>query len=316
MLRRRIQAAAVAAVVAIVTGCSAGPQVAPSATTDANRVDQLAQVLARGTLVLSTDLAYPPQSFAVDGAKRATGTRCQPNQLTAAEVGGFDAETGKLAAKALGVEPCFVTPTWAEITAGGWGGRWDVAWGSGAINSDRMARLYMTQPYYLTPDLFYVRADSPIQHASELSGMRIGVCAGCTHELYLQGKLTIPGGTVTKLVDDPKIVDYATEVPGLKDVGDGKLPAFMCSDNVAQEAIKEGVPLRALPDVAFKAFSVGFVDRDPRLDPVAFLDRINAIIRQLHSDGTLRAMSLKTYGIDYTPEAASFDLAVIGQKVP
>ena len=54
---------------------------------------------------------------------------------------------GELVAKALGVEPCFVTPSWTEITAGKWSDRWDIAFGSGAITADRMTRLWMTTPY-------------------------------------------------------------------------------------------------------------------------------------------------------------------------
>jgi ABC-type amino acid transport substrate-binding protein len=97
----------------------------------------LAQVVARGTLTLSTDLRYPPQSFAVKRAKRAPGSRCPANQLTAPQVAGYDADTGELVAKALGVEFCFVTPPWTEITAGKWSDRWDIAFGSGAITADR-----------------------------------------------------------------------------------------------------------------------------------------------------------------------------------
>jgi ABC-type amino acid transport substrate-binding protein len=64
-------------------------------------------VVARGTLTVSTDLRYPPQSFAVKGAKRAPGSRCPANQLTAPQLAGYDADTGELVAKAPGVEPCF-----------------------------------------------------------------------------------------------------------------------------------------------------------------------------------------------------------------
>src|SRR3954447_7119832 len=67
--------------------------------------DKLAQIKARGTLILFTDPKYPPQSFAVKGAKRPASTKCAANQLTAPEITGYDAESGKLVAKGLGVEP-------------------------------------------------------------------------------------------------------------------------------------------------------------------------------------------------------------------
>ena len=65
--------------VAIAVGCSGGGRSSsrPPPSADPAK-DKLAQVLARGTLVLWTDLEYPPQSFAVDGATRAGRARSAP----------------------------------------------------------------------------------------------------------------------------------------------------------------------------------------------------------------------------------------------
>ena len=95
------------------------PAAAPGAEPGDPATDKLAQVVARGTLTLSTDLRYLPQSFAVKGAKRAPGSRRPANQLTAPQVAGYDADTGELVAKALGVEPCFVTPSWTDKRVAG-----------------------------------------------------------------------------------------------------------------------------------------------------------------------------------------------------
>ena len=67
--------------------------------------------------------------------------------VTAPQVAGYDADTGELVAQALGVEPCFVTPSWTEITAGKLSDRWDIAFGSDALTADRLTRLWMTAPY-------------------------------------------------------------------------------------------------------------------------------------------------------------------------
>src|SRR3954452_3523994 len=155
---RRRSISLVAALAFVVAGCGSGDAgtTSPNAASaqhpagDAS-TDKLAQVLGRGTLILFTDPKYPPQSFAVKGAKRPAATKCAANQLTGPEIAGYDADSGKLVAKALGVEPCFVTPSWTEVTAGNWGDRWDLAYGSGAIDFDRMSVLYMTQPSYSTP---------------------------------------------------------------------------------------------------------------------------------------------------------------------
>lgn len=297
----------------IVAACSGQAPQAPSLDPT---TDKLAQVRERGTLVLWTDLAYAPQSFAVEGATRLADTDCAPNQLTDPEVSGYDAETGKRVAGALGVEPCFIATPFDTMIAGSWGDRYDVAWASGALTVDRMERLYVTQPYYSTVASFFVRDDSTVTAPSALTGKEIGACAGCTHELYLRRTLELPGVEMEWLVDDPKIVTFNTEVPGLEAVVDGEIDAFLCSATVGRAAIAKGAPLRELEKAAYYTQKTGYVDRDLTLDPGAFLDAIDTAITNLHTDGSLKALSLEFFDADYASPAGAFDLSAIGQSVP
>jgi len=310
---RLIARTAVAGLAVALAACS-GSAGSQAASLDPS-TDKLAQVQQRGTLVLWTDLEYPPQSFAVEGAARLADTNCSPNEKTASEVSGYDAETGKLVAEALGVEPCFVVTPFDSMIAGSWGDRYDVAWGSGALTVDRMERLYVTQPYYSTPASFFVRDDSPVTEPSELAGKEIGACAGCTHELYLRRTLELPGVEMEWLVEDPQIVTFNSEVPGLEEVVAGEIDAFLCSATVGLAAIEDGAPLRELKEAAYYTQKTGYVDRDLTLDPVAFLDAIDAAIAALHRDGTLKDLSLEFFGDDYASPAAGFDLDAVGQVV-
>ena len=300
-------------------GCSSSstetPTRASTSTVGDPNTDKLAQILARGTLILSTDPAYAPQSFAVEGAERLTDTRCTTDQLTAPEVSGYDAETGKLVAAELGVEPCFVTPTWVEITGGNWADRWDISWGSGGINEDRMTRLYMTQPYYSAPQSFFVHEDSDFQTPSDLDGKEIGVCASCSHQLYLERTLEVPGTEVEYKVDDPKIVVFQTEPPGLEEVAKRKIDAFLLSEPVGLGAIDEGLPLREIEEPGFLLDLTGFVDQGSTLDQQAFIETINATIMKLLMDGSLKALSQEFFGTDYATAAAEFDIDALGQEI-
>jgi polar amino acid transport system substrate-binding protein len=277
--------------------------------------DKLAQILARGTLVEYFEDDYPPQSMKVKGATRPADTKCAENQLTAAEVTGYDNEVPKLIAKELGVEACFVEPPWIEVTAGNWGDRWDIAYGSGSINEDRMQRLYMTQPYYAVPNGYFVAKSSDYRRVSDLDGKTIGACAGCSHELYLKGELKIPSVDITLDVKNPKVVTFETEAPGLVAAAKGKIDAFLAADPVGRARIEDGAPLRQLPEVAFTYYPSGFVDKSSGLSARRFVDRINQIIRGFHSDGTLKRLSMKWFGKDYTAAAAKFDIDAIGQTV-
>src|SRR6185503_11214621 len=52
--------------------------------------DLLAAITERGTLIVATDPAYPPQSELVEDGSRTEGTKCSEDQLTAGELEGFD----------------------------------------------------------------------------------------------------------------------------------------------------------------------------------------------------------------------------------
>ncbi|MFL5724237.1 MAG: transporter substrate-binding domain-containing protein [Chloroflexota bacterium] len=314
-----------ASLAVIVAACSSGGTATPapagaSAAETASAAaagdpttDKLAQVKARGTLVLWTDPDYAPQSMKVDGATRAADTKCGPNEMTAPEMTGYDAETGKLVAAALGVEPCFVVTPFDAMIAGSWGDRYDVAWGSGAITTDRMKRLYVTQPYYSTPASFFVNKDSTVTKPTELSGKKIGVCSGCTHHSYLDRTLELPGTTIDFVVDNPDIVTFNTEIPGLEATAAGKLDAFLCSEPVGLAQIAKGQKLKELATPAYFTNKTGYVDRDLTLAPGPFLDAVDKAVQELHASGKLKELSMKFFDHDYATQAAAFDLATLDQ---
>ena len=228
---------------------------------------------------------------------------------------GFDNEMSKLVAADLGVETCFVLPNWTEATAGNWGDRLDIVYGSGSINEDRMERLWMTQPYYAVPNYYFLAEDSHYETASDLDGKRIGACASCSHELYLLGELVIPGIEIVPTVEDPQIVTFNTEGPGLEAVADGEIDAFLAAAPVGQALIDEGLSLRRIDEIAFTYHPSGFVDKSSGLDSRAFVERVNEIIRAAQADGTLLAVSEEWFGTDYITAAAAFDLEATGQVV-
>ena len=110
-----------------------GACAAPAATS--NPDDLLALVKKAGTIRVSTDPDYAPQS-----ALKPDGT-----------YEGFDIDVANKIAAGLGVKVEFITPGWDTITAGNWGGRWDVSVGSMTILADRKKILDFSVAYYYTP---------------------------------------------------------------------------------------------------------------------------------------------------------------------
>jgi len=293
------------------------PGASPDPETMTAPPDKLAEVLARGTLIIATDPAYPPQSDLIEGARRAGLTKCESDQYTVSEFRGFDIAVATEITRRLGVEPCFVITEWEEVTAGNWSDRWDISIGSMAITSERMEVVYFTQPYYTTPVAFFVHQDNTtFSHPGDLSGQRIGVCAGCTYESFLDGSLHLPGQAVDFVVKKAIIIDYGTDTMALYDltVGDGlQLDAVLTAEPNGQGLIGIGQPLKQLGDPVFYEYLAAAVDKNQHIDPLPLVKQVSAIIREMHADGTLRELSQLHFETDLTTRAANFSAAGIGQ---
>jgi len=300
----------------ILAACAPAP--VASNTPSVAQTDKLAEVLARGTLVIATDADYTPQSMLLAGSTPDPVTKCTATQYTANQMTGFDVEVAVEVARRLGVEPCFVTPPWSQLVAGNWGDNWDIHVGSVAITFERMKVLYFSQPYYATPTVILINKDNiTYQRAEDLSGKRIGVCVGCTFEEYLKGTLQIPGQKIKYRIHDAQIVGYETEEPAIRDlsVGDGvKLDAVITILPIAKEAMDDGEPVKILGDPLLFACASITMDRAGKRDPARLLNEITGIIKKLHANGALKEWSLKYQGEDFTQEAARFDISALNQN--
>lgn len=279
--------------------------------------DKLAEIQARGTLLIATDASYTPQSSLIEGSKPREGTRCEATQYAANQFEGFDVEVAVEIAKRLGVEPCFVTPPWSQLVAGNWGDNWDIHVGSVAITYDRMQDLYFTTPYYSTPTVLIVHQENTSVHkAEDLSGKRIGTCVACTFEAYLNGTLKIPGQELEYRIKNAQIVAYENEDPAIDDLslGDGvQLDAVMTILPKARAAIAAGKPIRLLEEPVLFAYASVTLDRSASRSNYRLWNEINRLIQDLHTSGKLAQLSLKYQGEDLTQEAAVYDITTLNQ---
>jgi polar amino acid transport system substrate-binding protein len=115
--------------------------------------DLLETIRERGTIIVSTDPNYAPQSF------------LQPDGTFV----GFDIDVATEIANRLGVDIQFETPDWDLITAGNWGERWDISVGSMTITTPRKEILSFTQPYYFTPAALAASEQSGVTSVDDLS---------------------------------------------------------------------------------------------------------------------------------------------------
>ena len=252
--------------------------------------DLLAEICDRGTVVVSTDPKYPPQSSYNESTEKWEG---------------FDIDVATEIAHRLGVGIDWQTPSWNVITSGSWTGRWDMSVGSMTPTNERQRVLDFSQPYYYTPAVVVVNKDNTsIQDLStDLDGKDIGVCSACTYESFLEKTLAIKGFTFDFIVDDAKVHGYDTDTTALQDLalGDGvRLDAVITSLTTAQGYIDAGKPVKIVGDPVFYEPLAVAVDKSATSDPTSLAAAVDKIVGEMHDDGTLTAMSKKWYGADLT----------------
>lgn len=259
---------------------------ATALTTGASAGETLDRVMSTKKLTMSSDAAYPPQSFLNDQN----------------EMDGFDVEVGKEIAKRMGAELEIITPAWEIITAGNWQGRWDLSVGSMTPTKARAEVLDFPVVYYFTPASFAVHSDSTATSVADLNGKTIGVCGGCTYEAYLNKDLSIDADGTPPFeyqVDAGEIRSYETDTNVFDDLklGDGaRLDGLLSAEPTIREAIKNGYPMKIVgKPVFFEPLAVAVDKGDPE-----FSAKIAEVVKSMQDDGTLSKLSEKWYGTDYT----------------
>jgi polar amino acid transport system substrate-binding protein len=165
--------------------------------------------------------------------------------------------------------------------------------------------------------LFVHKDNQTIKRPADLSGKKIGVCAGCANEYYLRGMLKIPGEKFENPIKNPIIMGYDTESSALADLalGDGQqLDAVITDPETGSVAIQEGLPIKQLSGKLYHDYSAVAVDKMSSTDPVPLVNKLTKIILQMHQDQTLSKLSKKFYGADFTTLASQFDLEALNQN--
>jgi polar amino acid transport system substrate-binding protein len=283
LVRLASLAVAILAVLAV-TACGGG------SSAEGGGGNALQEVKDRGTLRVSTDPAYPPQSF-------------QNNQ---GEFKGFDIDVAEEIAKQMGVDVQWIVPSWDVITAGNWNGRWDISVGSMTITPERSKVLYFSPPYYYTPAAAEVHeSNTDITNTkTDLDGKTFGVCGACTYEFYLDGMLNIPGN-YDFVIDNPQIKTYDTDSSAIQDLalGDGvRLDAAMSSLLTLKEAEESGTPIKIVGDPLYYEPLAVAMDKESPANPKPLVKEVSKIVEEMHEDGTLTKLSNKWYSYDLTEQ--------------
>jgi len=267
-----------------------------------NLLDAIKQ---RGYLLVSTDPNYEPQSFLNTEGKRLSDTKCPSDALTTAEMQGFDVDVAKSIGDALGVETCFATPSWDAITAGNWANKWDLSVGSMTITKARQSILDFSVPYYYTPAVVAVRADSGITELSQLEGQSLCVGASTTYDQWLNHDmegLGLPETSIYAEAPNVTVVPLETDQECAQAIAAGRedFIGYVTSGTVVDANIAAGFPVVKLGSTVYSEDLAAAFDKSSSLPTDTLRAEVDKLFTAMHNDGRLSELSIKWFGSDLT----------------
>jgi len=266
--------------------------------------DLLGAIKERGYILISTDPNYAPQSFLNTEGKRPSDTKCPTDALTTAEMQGFDVDVAISVGDALDVETCFATPGWDTLTAGNWADKWDMSVGSMTINLDRQKVLDFSVPYYYTPAVVAVLADSGITSLDQLAGQAICAGVSTTYETWLNGAdLGLPASSIyAKPPADITVVPLESDQECAQALAAGRtdFAAYATSVTVVNANIAAGIPVALVGGAVYSEDLAAAFDKSSTLPTATLRAEVDKLFSAMHSDGRLSDLSNKWFNEDLT----------------
>jgi polar amino acid transport system substrate-binding protein len=275
---------------------TSAPSVAPSesaaawASPDANSL--LGKIISSGKVRISTDPNYAPFS----SLDTATGKYVGFDTSTAEEVVN---RMNQILGTNLQID--WQTPSWDLITAGNWGGRWDMSIGSMSVTKGREKVVDFADPYYYDYGSIAVPTGSTIASVADLDGKSICVGASTTYEQWLKGTLEITDPNMAPPPKNTNITSMDTDNLCIQAVAAGrKFDAIVANEGDLANAVKQNQPITILQVPPPFVVSVAFALDKSGPNTAAMLALLNKIVADMHADGTLTKYSNQFLGKDVT----------------
>ena len=211
----------------------------------------------RGYILISTDPNYAPQSFLDTTASRPSDTKCPSDALTTTEMQGFDVDVAKAIGDALEVETCFATPGWDLLTAGNWADKWDMSVGSMTITTTRQQVLDFSVPYYYTPAVVAVAADSEFTTVESLAGQALCAGVSTTYESWLNNDIAalgLPESSIyAKVPEGVTVVPLESDQECAQSIAAGRTDfvGYVTSGTVVDANLAAGLPVRKIEGAVY-----------------------------------------------------------------
>lgn len=251
-------------------GAAAGTETAADTEADAAEDDQLAQILAKGEIVVAMEGTWSPWTY-----------HDEKDELV-----GYDVEVAKAIAEKLGVKATFVEGEWDGLFAGMDAGRYDIVVNGVDVTEERSQKYDFTEPYAYNRTAIIVKKDNDeIQSFEDLAGKHTANTISSTYaELAEQYDADVTG------VDD---LNQTFEL-----LLSGRIDATLNAELTYYDYLKAhpdaDVKIAALTDTASEV-AIPLRKGD---ESASLREAINTALDELRADGTLSELSVKYFGSD------------------
>ncbi|MFV0344384.1 MAG: amino acid ABC transporter substrate-binding protein [Anaerocolumna sp.] len=258
----------------LVGGCSKNNDDAVDTTTENVEDTSLADIKAKGKLILGLDDSFPPMGFQDD------------NQ----EIVGFDIDVAKEVCKRMGVELVLQPISWdakeVELSTK----NIDCIWNGMTKNAERDKSMTLSISYMENTQVAVVLANSPINTLKDLAGKTVVIQNGSTASDAIDANEEFKNSL-------KELVKVDNNVQALLDLKTSGSDSVVMDEVVARYYTeKEAGTYKILDEtLADEEYVIGF-----RKGDVSLCNEIEKYLKEMNEDGTLAAISETWLGKDIT----------------
>ena len=235
--------------------------------------DSLSRILNKNTFILGLDDSFPPMGY-----------RNENNEIV-----GFDIEVAKEVCKRLGVQLVIQPISWNAKEQELNSYNIDCIWNGMSINEKRKEVMSLSDSYMTNRMIFVVKNESNIQKLEDLTGKSIGVQSGSSAEETLEASNVYSQAN--------QIISYADNITAFMDMETNQTEAVFVDEVLANYYIASNNKNYRILDEALdeEQYAIGFRKQDTEL-----CNKVNEILKEMKTDGTLAKISTKWFGKDVT----------------
>jgi polar amino acid transport system substrate-binding protein len=173
------------------------------------------------------------------------------------------------------------------------------------ITTARQQILDFSVPYYYTPAVVAVRADSGITDLAGLEGQALCAGAATTYEQWLNHDmegLGLPEASIYAEAPNVTVVPLDTDQECAQAIAAGRedFVGYVTSATVVDANIAEGFPVVKLGSPVYSEDLAAAFDKSSTLPTDTLRAEVDKLFTAMHGDGRLSELSSTWFGIDLT----------------